>query len=230
MATINTISNEPERGCGFRKPGGLYLVAGFGAAPCGKLPLPLTVCPCCGAGIKFARGWTWISPAKLFDGVECRYAGDPDRIKCFGCPLDVPPERAGLIWIGEKFYKSAGAFTDEVAAQGISRRITSVPHDFKLGETWVLLAHRKAVEEVCPICEGSCQSDGERCFNCEGVGRLYTPGIFYVFRPEAIEYIVKGDESEEELDRMEKRGISLVKLVRRDLFSEEVEQEAISVN
>ena len=54
---------------------------------------------------------------------------------------------------------------------------------------------------------------------------------FYVYKPERIEYIVKGDESEEELDKMEKRGISLVKLVRMDLFSkEEVEQEAVSVN
>ncbi len=43
---------------------------------------------------------------------------------------------------------------------------------------------------------------------------------FYVYKPERIEYIVKGDESEEELDKMEKCGISPVKLVRTHLFSE----------
>ena len=57
------------RGCGLRKPGGLYLVAGAPNAPCGKLPLELTVCPCCGQGIKFARGWTWVDADRLFKDV-----------------------------------------------------------------------------------------------------------------------------------------------------------------
>lgn len=51
---------DQQRGCGWRTPGGLYLMAGGVAAPCGKLPLPLTTCPTCSAGVKFARGWTWV--------------------------------------------------------------------------------------------------------------------------------------------------------------------------
>ena len=64
---IQTIVNESERGCGFRKKGGLYLVSEGLAAPCGKLPIPLTVCPVCGQGIKPSRGWTWINGKKLVD-------------------------------------------------------------------------------------------------------------------------------------------------------------------
>ncbi len=82
----------------------------------------------------------------------------------------------GLIWVGEMFYKTPRAFLKEAAEQGISRRIRSIPRDFKLGETCVWLAHRKAVEGV-----------------------DMTPGVFYAFLPQRIEYIVKGDETEEKL-------------------------------
>jgi len=47
------------RGCGWRKPGGLYLKSSSMFSTCGKLPLEIEVCSCCGAGIKPARGWTW---------------------------------------------------------------------------------------------------------------------------------------------------------------------------
>jgi hypothetical protein len=54
------LSHEKPRGCGRRKPGGLYLVAPGDGAPCCKLPIKLDVCPTCHAGIKPARGWTWV--------------------------------------------------------------------------------------------------------------------------------------------------------------------------
>ena len=44
----------------------------------------------------------------------------------------------------------------------------------------------------------------------------FIPGIFTAFRPERIEYIVTGKESQEELDRMEERGITLIDLVKID--------------
>ena len=43
MATIHK-RVEGKRGCGFRKPGGLYMVSAV-SAPCGKLPTPLDICP-----------------------------------------------------------------------------------------------------------------------------------------------------------------------------------------
>lgn len=67
--TIET-RHESERGCGFRKSGkdgvGIYLVGDGIFEPCERLPFPLTACPTCGGGIRFGRGWTWISPALLF--------------------------------------------------------------------------------------------------------------------------------------------------------------------
>jgi len=93
-----------------------------------------------------------------------------------------------LIWVGGKFY-STKSFLNEAVKMGISRRISVVPKDFVLGETWVLLAHRET-----PI-EGHEETK---------------PAIFSVFRPERIEYIVKPDDPEEKLERLEKRGITLV--------------------
>ena len=57
---------EPRRGCGYRKVGKLYVV-GIGIFKgCHRLPLPLTVCPICGNGIKHTRGWIRLKPRRLF--------------------------------------------------------------------------------------------------------------------------------------------------------------------
>ncbi len=70
---------EPRRGCGYRRLGKIY-VRGTGLAyPCHRLPMNLEVCPVCGQGIKFTRGWTEINPLKLFgncyDKTECACCG-----------------------------------------------------------------------------------------------------------------------------------------------------------
>jgi hypothetical protein len=77
MAMINS-QIEHKRGCGYRKPGGMYLVSLGIGRDCGKLPIPLTVCPCCGAGIKFSRGFTWISD-EIIKNAPCSILG------CNGC-------------------------------------------------------------------------------------------------------------------------------------------------
>lgn len=74
---------------------------------------------------------------------------------------------------------------------GVSRRIAAIPRDFKLGETWVWLAHRRAISKA----------DGTE-----------TAGVFRMFRPQRIEYVVNGTETEEELNRMEERGFTLVEV------------------
>ena len=187
---------EGPRGCGFRSPGGLYLVSGLPGGPCGKLPIPLNVCPCCGAGIKPARGWTWITSA-LFEGHPCQSEEDCQTVPV--CPLYVPPDRMGLIWVGEKYYSTPGEFTREANAMGVCRRIPAVPKDFVLGETWVALAHRKAMTTIGDT------GDPEPM-----------AGIFSVFLPQRIEYVVKDDDSQEDLERMEKRGITLVKIQKKE--------------
>lgn len=191
---------EGARGCGFRSPGGLYLVAPALGEDCSRLPLAVESCPTCGGGIHPARGWTWIVPLALF-GLE-RHA--PDR-HSWRCPLGVPGMdpghdgvRAGLLWIGERFYPTPGDFIQEAARMGVSRRISKVPRGFVAGETYVFMGHRRGTNPGRPNL---------------GDGLHLAPAIVTVFRPTAIEYVVRGDETEEELAALEKRGIEPVKVI-----------------
>jgi hypothetical protein len=183
---------DHERGCGWRKPGGLYLISGGVSVPCGKLPVELSICPCCSQGIKPTRGWTWINASLLVK------AGDCGSGQCAACPLFLPPVKAGLMWIGGIFYATPGEFTEEAARLGVSRRIHAVPKDFKVGETWVFIAHRKAIQRI---------EDGKV---------VDVPGIFHAFKPTEVQYVVKGDETPEELAALEKRGITPVIVKRAD--------------
>jgi hypothetical protein len=217
--TVKTIVNEAKRGCGFRKKGGTYLITDATTLEdCGKLPLPLDVCPCCGQGVKASRGWTWVNAKLLFAEKKCNFS---DRGEICHCVLDNPPEKAGLLWIGEKFYKTPGEFMAEGAAQGFSRRVAMIPRDFELGKTWVMFAHRKAIRKmvVCGDCHGTGKLEGDaQCDSCEGKGQVEFsgPGIFFMFKPERVEYIIADKDTAEELERKEKRGFTLVNLVRTD--------------
>jgi len=199
---------EAKRGCGFRQEGGLYLMGGRLAAPCCWLPHELNVCPTCGAGIKQARGWTWVTPSAIFAGQECELpaahfsAPDPtapDGVrlgKWTACPLTRLEGRHGLIWVGERFYPTPADFTAEGASLGVSRRINSVPKGFVLGETWVLFAHPKVIKV----------SDGQFDIN-----QHYLPAIFSVFLPTSIDIIVKESElTDEKRAELEKRGLTPV--------------------
>lgn len=52
---------ETERGCGYRKVGGLYLVGQGLSRTCDLLPLWLEPCPHCGFQIPRHEGFMWIS-------------------------------------------------------------------------------------------------------------------------------------------------------------------------
>lgn len=188
-----TTKVEAVRGCGYRKPGGMYLVSGGLSARCSRLPIKLTVCPCCGAGIKFSRGFTWIGKELILEH-QCQ-----GRTKCQTpmCSLneDRIPERVGLMWIGEKYY-SPSSFRKEALRLGVSKRIGAIPKDLVVGETVILLAHRKGHVE---IVDGS---------------PVFTPAIIMAFTPTAIEYVLKGDETPEELDRLQERGLTLIKSIK----------------
>ncbi len=213
MPTVH-MSVESARGCGWRKSGGLYLVSGSLSEPCPKLPIELHVCPTCGSGVKRARGFTWIQPDPLLD------PGPHGSLEHDGvCPLGNPEywengKRAGLIWIGAKFYPTPGAFMDEASSMGVSRRITQVPRDLKVGETWIALAHPKALPGEC---EHGAPADTP-CTNCEGGTSAgeWRGGVITFFRPTAIEYVVKGDESDEDLEKLEARGFTLVRVIRAE--------------
>lgn len=187
---------ERARGCGMRKSKGIYFVSTGIGIPCCKLPFLLHVCPTCNGGIKQARGFTWIN-TDLFKGeggcIQPYMAGDP-------CPMQNFGQRVGLMWVGEKFYPTPEHFTKEANEMGVSKRIAQIPKDFVVGQDWIFLAHPKAVAGI-KINENGVEEQG------------YGPGIFHAFKPTAIEYVVKGDETDEELDRLEKRGLTLVKVI-----------------
>ena len=190
MEVVNSV--EQERGCGYRKPSasgvGIYLMGGGLAEPCGRLPLPLDVCPCCSSGIKPARSWTWIVPSQLFaKAPACRFPPTKKRNgkappvvdfpQCQVCPVgSMPAGRHGLLWIGEGFYKTPADFVREATRLGISRKISAIPKDFVLGETWVYLAHRFAYPNADP----------------EGKSG---PGVFTAFKPSRVDLVIDDENN-----------------------------------
>lgn len=200
---------EAARGCGYRKVGGLYLVGGGAGMSCDRMPYELVTCPVCGSGIKFTRGFQWVDWAK--------YAGEhaseetehlisaKSQCSCFiGCPVCYPtdePQPYGLLWVGESFYTPEN-FIAEALKMGISRRIAAVPRRLKLGETWVLFAHKSAC--------GTRQNEEGKT---EGI-----PGIFYAFRPKRIELLIwQRDARDEYLEDLERRGITPIIIPDGDL-------------
>ena len=127
---------EGKRGCGYRKTGGLYLMSYENLFSCGRLPIPLDVCPTCGHGFKPARGWTWVDAHAIAEVAKDKPC---DNKRCGSCAvqrmIEGKIQRAGLIWIGEKYYPTTLEFQLEAAEMGISRRITVIPRGFKVGET-----------------------------------------------------------------------------------------------
>jgi len=202
---------EGRRGCGYRKPGGIYLVGPPSGRPCCKLPHQLSVCPCCGVGIKPTRGWTWVDADAFFKG-ECTDHTSTKR-PMPPCPLVLGLGRAGLLWIGEQFYPTVQEFNAEANKMGVSRRIHTVPREFKLGETWVMLAHRKVIPYEVDIEGGIMAEAGIQLTKTE-----WKPAIFSVFKPTALEYIVKGDETEEDLEKLVKRGLTPINVNPRKAF------------
>lgn len=197
---ITTVYDSP-RGCGSRKKGGMYLMSDPGPLmACCKMPIALTVCPCCGEGIKFSRGWSWVDVRLL----------NPENIACSDpqagfCPVNRLTGKIGLLWVGEKFY-TPDSFSKEANILGVSKRIANVPKDLKLGETWVALAHIKVVNTF---------ENGEPSM---------APGIFRLFKPSRIEYVTTGEETPEEIEAIEKRGIIPVKVEEKQgsIFSDPV--------
>jgi hypothetical protein len=185
--TIETVVDR-QRGCGWRKPGGLYLRCDTAPTPCKKLPVPFFVCPKCGRGLEQCRGWMTIDPADWIESGPCSFDGCTA-----GCPFNEPPLAAGLLWIGLRFYPTPAAFLKEWAEQGISKRIPRVPRSLVLGKTVVYLVHprRAASQDVEDV-------------------RV----IIGSFVPDRIEYVVKGDETAAALEKLVELGIRPVRIER----------------
>lgn len=189
---------ETKRGCGFRKVGGLYLCGGGLSVACDRLPFPIEYCPTCGAGIKFTQGFTWIDWMKFAGNHE----GCKDKhLMCYLCIPNIHPQPYGLLWVGESFY-TPQSFIREALEMGVSKRIPFIPKGLKLGETVVLLAHKKVIRR-------ELEPDG----SIEDV-----PGVFYAFIPAVIEMLIYESElTEEKREELVKRGISPIMVPDNDI-------------
>ena len=207
--------HEMPRGCGHRKEGGLYIMGGKLSAPCGRLPLPLDVCPTCHGGFKQTRSWMWIDPAPLFSARLCSSMHARAHLdRCTACPVGtrvgVRPsqlnmqvesgEKVGLMWVGGKFYPTTDDFAREAAIQGVSKRIRAVPNGLKIGETWCMIAHPQAVPGLADKDDGHETKEG-------------TAGIFAVFQVSAIEYVVRAKDTAKHIKDLRERGITPVHVV-----------------
>jgi hypothetical protein len=160
--------------------------------------------------MKPARGWTWADGDEILRAApECP---DQGKATCEACAISRFVEESGLgmcglIWVGETHYPTPRHFNNEADRMGISRRINSVPRDFVIGETVVMLAHRRAILKTNPAM-------GEEI--------EYTPGIFRIFKPTHIEIVVNGDEETEVIDGYIKRNLTPVVIERVEDQQEEL--------
>lgn len=177
---------------------------------CDRMPFPLETCPVCGGGIKVSRGFTQVKPLTLWGP----HQGCRDMFPCHLCfPKDDP---AYIMLVGEKFYKKPEDFITEALELGISKRIPFVPKDLVLGKTVVYLAHPKAVEIKDPVAVQQAmaiieqaETSQPRLFETERIER--TLGIFCAFIPQRVEKLIwQSEATPEELEKLEKRGISPV--------------------
>jgi hypothetical protein len=197
---------EARRGCGYRKAGGLYLVASAVGEPCERLPIPILPCTVCGSGLKPMRSWQWVRIGYILEGARTCAGGKSHCPRCPVCSPDLfeqtadPKDRVGLLWCGEAFYPNPGDWMAEAGALGISRRISALPKGFIVGKTWVMIAHRKAIGKVA--------EDGKT---------MFTPGVFHVFRPERIELVVTPSMKEEAwVAELVEKGVTLIEVPEDD--------------
>lgn len=204
---------EAERGCGYRKVGGLYLCGGGHGMECDRLPYELKICPVCGSGVKFSRGFQWLN----WD----RYAGNHHleetehlisaKVIChcnMACPVCYPEinQLYGLLWVGESFY-TPQSFIQEAIQVGVSRRIAAVPKNLKLGKTWVLFAHKHLIE---PPDMGE-QLEDLIAQGQAGMKNEKLPGVFYAFRPQSLELLIwESQATPDYLAELEKKRITLI--------------------
>jgi len=219
---------EQERGCGFRKIGGVYLVSDGGSMACDGLPVELSPCSDCGYEIHQARSMQPIHAGYL----ASKMRGHKCKEDFAGCPLCyyaeeyadefamTPEERKAqevqvpkvffIMYVSKEFY-TPESFIDEARTQGISKRIApdSLPRGFKVGVDWVFLAHQEV--HFRPNCGKTTVT-----FKDTTSAELEQPkptikrGIFYAFKPQRLELVLwKGTDAEMIRD-YEERGYTVV--------------------
>lgn len=219
---------ELERGCGWRKAGGVYLVCDGVSYACDGLPVEMVPCPCCEYEVGQARSMQPIRSgymAFLMRGHKCKekdgflcpvcfYAKDYPKAKELIAELPedsderkelekILPKNFYLMFVSKEFY-TPESFMEEARLQGVSKRVApnSLPKGFKIGEDWVFLAHG---EVPFPKTDKSGQvlKDEKR----------FATGIFYAFRPQRLEVVLyRGDVTDQQISDYEEAGYTVVLL------------------
>lgn len=207
---------EPSRGCGDRKPGGLYLMGSGIEAICGRLNINIKICPTCGEHLRFNRGYQWIN-FKEYMGGNCT-----NNCACheFGCPICLSDslEKALFMWVGAKHYTPEN-FLQEAHEREVSKRIgtSKIPKGIELGKTWVLLAHLKAGTQEETIVDPKTNEEKKK--------NKVVPAIFYAFRVMRVEKILteKQAKDEEYIEKLREQGITPV--IVRSVKEEKLERK-----
>lgn len=203
------MSIEPERGCGYRRVGALYLCGEFIEISCDRLPLPLGACPVCGGGIKVGRGFTKINPYQLWGNhQDCKDYFHP----CFIC--DPNDEPAFIMGVGIRFYPTPLEFIEEARQLGISKRVPFLPRELELGKTVLYLAHPKAAEVKVPAVHqevmallGEPQGNQQKLLEVDSIEKKM--GVFCAFIPHRVEQLVHESQlTDKKREELEKRGIT----------------------
>lgn len=227
---------EPERGCGYRKAGGLYLVGGGVGEPCERLPIDLSTCPCCKrspirqqqgiepAGVQYIFG-----QALPCDRGDQAAADQGHHGRCVLCNEKLmaeadPSDEFFVLWIGKQYYSTPADWTKEANKLGVSRRMSSIPKKMVLGKSWVLVAHPEVTKSECPDCEGKgfvaaeAKDTPKECEACEGKRFKMNPAIFHCFRPRAIELVVTPSMRKQAWVKklVKKNGVELVEVPEDD--------------
>lgn len=177
---------EKKRGCGYRKVGGLYLVGGGITMPCDRLPFVIKECECCGFKPPMFRGFSWINK---------KYLGKDHSVmlecNCFSlCPICHPgyyeEDKFGFMWVSHVYYTPA-SFIQEAKELEVSKRISYIPKDLKIGD-WVLLAYKPK------------KKDPEK-----------DPYIFYAFKVQRIEKLIwESQATEDALKKLKDKDLTPV--------------------
>jgi hypothetical protein len=200
---------ESARPSGHRTPGHFYLVGKIAEFYCCQLPIPLPVDMMPKAGIVPVPEAFIRSRLKACRKNDC--PGSRTRVNPFE---ENSLNTAGMVWVPESYYPSAAIYVQEARQRGYQVHIKSPHCGIKPGQSWVLLAHRKAIVDYARGMGGWVDEEGEAHTE---VG--YKPGIFGMFKVDAIEYVIPRvyqDGEKTYTDDIVKAGIIPVKVIHEE--------------
>jgi hypothetical protein len=200
---------ESPRLNGYRKQGHLYLIGNLPNFNCCKLPIELPAGSIPKVGL--------LPMPQEFENTMC----SGPITSCVDQRMSKPGNISGMFWVNEVHYPSAAFFVHEARTNAIQIKIKHLHCGIKPGESWVLLAHRKAIVDYSDGMQGFVDEAGEAHTTVK-----YKPGIFSLFRVDRIEYVLGDHEVEKaggvqlrELGSLIEAGVKLVRVIREEKLS-----------